>query len=162
MCISWMIQQVSIGGFESDVSGYTQTTEGAAELLNIAWQKLQKQETPASLQIIVVNSPEIMKQIGTDKAMVDLYRQISMAFKSAKGCFLLTDVENAMISFSAGELLKQVRDTKSFIIFENIKNIKVTDISMGVARTFKKELDVNDAYVIQGDKIERVRVVQKG
>lgn len=148
--------------FESDVSGYTQTTEGAAELLNIAWQKLQKQETPASLQIIVVNSPEIMKQIGTDKAMVDLYRQISMAFKSAKGCFLLTDVENAMISFSAGELLKQVRDTKSFIIFENIKNIKVTDISMGVARTFKKELDVNDAYVIQGDKIERVRVVQKG
>ena len=65
-------------------------------------------------------------------------------------------------SFSAGELLKQVRDTKSFIIFENIKNIKVTDISMGVARTFKKELDVNDAYVIQGDKIERVRVVQKG
>ena len=148
--------------FESDVSGYTQTTEGAAELLNIAWQKLRKQETPASLQIIVVNSPEIMKQIGTDKAMVDLYRQISMAFKSAKGCFLLTDVENAMISFSAGELLKQVRDTKSFIIFENIKNIKVTDISMGVARTFKKELDVNDAYVIQGDKIERVRVVQKG
>lgn len=148
--------------FESDVSGYTQTTEGAAELLNIAWQKLQKQETPASLQIIVVNSPEIMKQIGTDKAMVDLYRQISMAFKSGKGCFLLTDVENAMISFSAGELLKQVRDTKQFIVFENIKNIKVTDISMGVARTFKKELDVNDAYVIQGDKIERVRVVQKG
>ena len=71
-------------------------------------------------------------------------------------------IENAMISFSAGELLKQVRDTKSFIIFDNIKNIKVTDISMGVARTFKKELDVNDAYVIQGDKIERVRVVQKG
>ena len=156
------IRKLMEGRFESDVSGYTQTTEGAAELLNIAWQKLQKQETPASLQIIVVNSPEIMKQIGTDKAMVDLYRQISMAFKSAKGCFLLTDVENAMISFSAGELLKQVRDTKSFIIFENIKNIKVTDISMGVARTFKKELDVNDAYVIQGDKIERVRVVQKG
>lgn len=149
-------------GFEPDVCGYTQTTEGAAELLNIAWQKLQAQETPASLQIIVVNSPEIMKQIGTDKAMVDLYRQISMAFKSGKGCFLLTDVENAMISFSAGELLKQVRDTKQFIVFENIKNIKVTDISMGVARTFKKELDVNDAYVIQGDKIERVRVVQKG
>lgn len=85
-----------------------------------------------------------------------------MAFKSGKGCFLLTDVENAMISFSAGELLKQVRDTKPFIVFENIKNIKVTDISMGVARTFKKELDVNDAYVIQGDKIERIRVVQKG
>ena len=56
--------------FESDVCGYTQTTEGAAELLNIAGQKLQAQETPASLQIIVVNSPEIMKQIGTDKAMV--------------------------------------------------------------------------------------------
>lgn len=148
--------------FESDVCGYTQTTEGAAELLNIAGQKLQAQETPASLQIIVVNSSEIMKQIGTDKSMVDLYRQISMAFKSGKGCFLLTDVENAMISFSAGELLKQVRDTKPFIVFENIKNIKVTDISMGVARTFKKELDVNDAYVIQGDKIERIRVVQKG
>lgn len=55
-----------------------------------------------------------------------------------------------------------MRDTKPFIVFENIKNIKVTDISMGVARTFKKELDVNDAYVIQGDKIERIRVVQKG
>ena len=34
--------------FESDVSGYTQTTEGAAELLNIAWQKLRTGNTSES------------------------------------------------------------------------------------------------------------------
>lgn len=112
------------------------------------------------LQLIVVNSPSIMKTIGTDKEILELYKKISTSLKSMKVCFLLTDLENSMIAFSAGDLLKQVRESRQVIAFEDIRNIKVVDVQMGVAREFKKSLEANDAYLFNGDKLEKIRVIE--
>lgn len=53
-----------------------------------------------------------------------------------------------------------MREAKNIIVFEDIKNIKVTDAAIGVAREFKKVLEANDAYIFVKDKIEKVRVIE--
>ena len=112
------------------------------------------------LQVIMINSTGMMKTLGTDKELLDMYKMLNSSLKSMKVCFLLTDVENAMIGFSSGDLLKQVREDKNIIVFEDIKNIKVTDVPIGAAREFKKSLEAKDAYIFVKDKIEKVRVIE--
>ncbi|MCM1172601.1 MAG: FtsK/SpoIIIE domain-containing protein [Clostridium sp.] len=157
--------------YEDVATAYTTTIPGVAEIMTQVVEKLKERYEKSKtgqlnldtepLQLIVVNSTSMMKLIGTDKATVELYKMISTMLKDMKVCFLLTDVENAMIAFSAGDLLKQIRDTKRVIVFEDIKNIKVVDVPMGIARDFKKALEPNDAYMFNGDKLEKIRVIEQ-
>lgn len=156
--------------YENTASIYTTSIPGLTEIMTTVANKLkerfEKTKTgelnlaEEALQLIIINSTSMMKLIGTDKALLEIYKLISQNLKGMKVCFLLTDVENASISFSAGDLLKQVRDSKSVIAFEDIKGIKVVDVPMGVAREFKKALEANDAYLINNDRVEKIRVVE--
>ncbi len=156
--------------FEHKAAAYTQSVSGMTEIIGSVIEKfqnrLEKSKTgqpdivTEPLQVIMINSTGMMKTLGTDKELLDMYKMLNSSLKSMKVCFLLTDMENAMIGFSSGDLLKQVREDKNIIVFEDIKNIKVTDVPIGAAREFKKSLEAKDAYIFVKDKIEKVRVIE--
>ena len=69
-------------------------------------------------------------------------------------------MENAAIIFTAGELLKTLKESKLVMAFEDIKSLKFIEISAMVAREYKKPVEYSDAYVFSGDKIEKIRSIQ--
>lgn len=150
--------------YTTSMSGVTEIITRVTEVLKDRLERSKNERldlTGEPLQIIMVNSADMMKTIGTDKNLLDMYKLICTTMKGMKVCFLLTDVENVMIAFSAGDLLKQVRDLKQIIAFEDIRNIKVADVPMSATREFKKALEANDAYMFNGDKIEKIRVIEQ-
>lgn len=156
--------------FENKASIYVQSMQGLTEVLTMVCEKLKTRAEQSKtgqlnlaaepMQVIMLNSSIWMKAVGSEKAIADIFKLISTSLKAFKVCFVLTDVENTAIAFSAGDLLKQMRDSKNIIAFEDIRNIKVADVPLSVAREFKKLLEPNDAYAFYSDKIEKIRVVE--
>ena len=148
---------------------YTNTTEGMTSILtniinilntralSIRTNKMILANEP--MQLIIINSTYMIRTLGTDKKLSDMYKEITSTLKDMKVCFIYTDIDNEMISFTSGEALKNLRETKRLIAFEELKNIKAIDVSMMAAREFKKPLGEYDAYMFIGDNIEKIRVV---
>ena len=76
-------------------------------------------------------------------------------------CILCTDIENTTILFTAGELLNTIKESRMLMVFEDIKALKFIEISTMAAREFKKPIEFNDAYIFNGDKIEKIRTIYK-
>ena len=151
------------------VADYTDTDEGTLNILSNLESLLRKRfeadkngtyiSDNEPLHIVLINSLEIIKLMGTAKEMVSLYKNISSIYRQYKVCFILSDIGNSMITLASGEVLKQVKDGKKAIAFEDIRNIKAVEIPIAASREFKKPLGTNDAYMINGERIEKVRVV---
>ena len=139
----------SLGEFESMVAAYTCSIDGMGQILNnvldILTQKTMK------LQLIVINSGSLLKTLSADKNLVAVYKKIITEFKDQSVCFLYTDVLNEAISFTGGDVLKSIKEKKQLVAFENLKNLKVVDVSAVAAREFKKPLEGMDAYYFVND-----------
>ena len=154
--------------YETATTGYTSSIEGMRQILETVAQKLKQREavlgaeamdiSREALQLVVINSASHVKALGTDKELLEIYKYISTC-KKQKICFLITDIENVMISLSAGEVLKNIKESRRLVAFEDIKKIKAVDISVADTKKFKKQLGYNDAYMFEGDKIEKIRTV---
>ena len=148
---------------------YCVTNEGLLGILENVRSKLMERYEAAQqeildlnnepMQVIIVNSTTMIKTMGTEKKLCDIYTDI-MKYKNFKVCFLYTNLDNEVISFTSGEALKPVRDNKNILVFEDINNIKVTDISIITAKSFKTELERNDAYWITSEKLEKIRTIK--
>ena len=92
--------------------------------------------------------------------MSDFIKLIIQNLKGYKVCFILSNLENTMISFKDSDLLKQMRADRTLVAFEDIPNIKVLDVPIAVARQYKKQLDAGDAYLFTEDGLEKIRVIE--
>lgn len=63
-----------------------------------------------------------------------------------KVCIILSDMENAAIGFNSCEVLKQLKETKTVLIFENLAEQKVIDVSTADLRENKKKIKAGEAY----------------
>lgn len=154
--------------YEAAATGYADSAEGMRQILETVAQKLKQREavlgaeamdiSREALQLVVINSASHVKALGTDKELLEIYKYICTC-KKQKICFLITDIENVMISLSAGEVLKNIKESRRVIAFEDIKKIKAVDVSISDTKKFKKPLEYNDAYLFEGDKIEKIRTV---
>lgn len=133
-------------------------------ILGERYAKYQRREINLAqepLLLLVINSKDMLKTASGDKAKAEMYKDICGKYKDMKVSILCTDIDNVPILFTAGELLKTLKDAKSVMVFEDIKNIKFVEVSSLVAREFKKSLEYNDAYIFNGDKPEKVRTIHK-
>ena len=147
----------SLGEFESMAAAYTCSIDGMGQILNNVLDILTQKTM--NLQLIVINSGSLLKTLSTDKNLVAVYKKIITDFKDQSVCFLYTDVLNEAISFTGGDVLKSIKEKKQLVAFENLKNIKVVDVSAVTAREFKKPLEGMDAYYFVNDGIEKIRTL---
>lgn len=124
------------------------------------YQKRQINIAEEPLLLLVINSADLLKAASADKAKAEMYKDIIGKYKDLKVCILCTEVENAAIIFTAGELLKSLKESKLIMAFEDIKSLKFIEISAMVAREYKKPVEYSDAYVFNGDKIDKIRTIQ--
>ena len=110
--------------------------------------------------LCMINSIDVLKAVGTDKEMAARYKSL-VTNGRGKVCFMYTDVENSTITFGSGDVLKHIKDNKNLVAFEDIGNIKAMDIPIDASRRFKKPLDKEDAYLFEGIRVEKIRVMSK-
>ena len=155
---------------EAKTAGYANTVQGTTEILKnvvaLLMERAEKSKAGTlnlkseSLICIVINSPVIVKSLGSEKELSDFIKLIIQNLKGYKVCFILSNLENTMISFKDSDLLKQMRTDRTLVAFEDIPNIKVLDVPVAVSRQYKKQLEAGDAYLFTEDGLEKIRVIE--
>ncbi|SEL02563.1 type VII secretion protein EssC [Ruminococcus albus] len=109
--------------------------------------------------ILIVQNNDVHDSISKDKAVLALYKEMLNKYKAMKFCVIYSGMENAPIAFGAQETMKMLKEAKRYLVFDDVQNIKVADISMQTARMFKKPIETGDAYYLSGTDVIKIKTV---
>lgn len=110
----------------------------------------------AELLMLVIDNQDALLAICNDKDALNAYKNITGKYKNMKACILVC-VDNASIPYSAPEILKNIRDQRHFMYFDDISNMKLFDVPLAMARNFKKPIDAGDGYYIKENKCSKLK-----
>lgn len=66
-------------------------------------------------------------------------------------------VENVNISYSAPEIMKNIREQRNFMYFDDMGNMKIFDVPLAMSRNFKKPIELGDGYYIKDNECIKLK-----
>lgn len=114
------------------VTAYTDDALEGMEVIstfcNLLEQRAESGEFMTRL-VLVINSPEILKKIYADKTQCKALSECMRMASEAGGFILISGVDNQAISFSANDLLKTIKEERQAILFAQLTDNKVFDMT---------------------------------
>lgn len=110
----------------------------------------------SELLVMVIDNQDALLAICNNSDGLAAYKNITGRYKNMKVC-IITFVENANIPYSAPEILKNIRDLRHFMYFDDIANMKIFDVPLTLARSFKKPIEIGDGYYINENNCHRLK-----
>ena len=87
----------------------------------------------------------------------DSCKELLKKYKTMKILFVLSAIENGTIGITSSELLKQVKETKNILFFDELMSLKLVDIPVAVQRQFKQSMEPGDAFWLNKADVIRVK-----
>lgn len=106
--------------------------------------------------MLVLNSPELLKKIYADKTMCKMLAEAMKNAAESCGFILLSGVENQPVSFSANDLLKTVKEERQAILFAQLTDNKVFDVSGRIKPD--PSYDVTIGYRFEGSRLSKIKI----
>ena len=107
----------------------------------------------------MVDNYDAIMALSSNKNAIATLKDIWSKYSGMKILFIFTDINNASIPFNAPEIMKIIKERKKYIIFDEISNIKITDIPLSLTRKYTKPLEVGDAYLVEEGDVKKVRTI---
>ena len=152
------------------VSRYTIDMNSIGEIL-IDWEEKLRERYEAmaqgddfvlessSLLLLIVQNQDVADLIQNNYEWLELYKAITGKYKSMKVCIIFANIPNANIVYSAPEPLRNLKEAKHFVIFDDIASQKILDIPYISLRDFKKRIEIGDCYYLKDEDIVKVKSV---
>ena len=151
----------------SIVSTYTITTEPVIDLLNewsfilqTRYQKMIDEDESQSddLLLLVINNNDVAKVIYEDMDAMNQYTDMISRYKNLKVGVIFTNYENVNVSYDAPEPIRNIKQERHLLYFDDLDNLKVFDVAYEDMKANKKRLQLNDAYYIKDNSVVKVKL----
>ena len=109
---------------------------------------------------MIINNYDALESISVNQDTYDAYQNIIGRFKNMNVCVLVGDYENTNISYAAPDIVKDLRDERHFMYFDNVSNLKILDLPISTMREFKKRIDLGDGFYIRDNECMKVKTVK--
>ncbi len=135
--------------------------EEVKEILEQNRTTLMEKKSNISVQnvFVIINSRDIIEYISLTKPVMTLFTNILKIYKNCGIFFLYSDVDDASIPYGAPELMKRIKDNRRGILFTDINKVKIYDIGSSVLRVFGKPLAKQEAYLVNGPDITKIKLM---
>ena len=110
----------------------------------------------AELLMMVIDNPDALLAICNNADGLAAYKNIIGRYKNMKVC-IVAFVENANIPYSAPEIMKNIRDQRNFMYFDDMSNMKIFDVPLAMSRNFKKPIELGDGYYIKDNECIKLK-----
>lgn len=155
---------------QANVKHYAFMADSVKEVINTVEEELKSRyELLASgdenvinnskMIVLMINNYEAIEAISNDPNTLTSYKNIVGKYKNMNVCVILGDIENQNVPYSAPEIVKKARDSKHFIYFDDIANMKILDMPLAVLRNFKKPIELGDCYYIKDNECVKIKSV---
>lgn len=110
----------------------------------------------AELLMLVVDNQDALLAMCNNSDALAAYKNIIGRYKNMKVCITVF-VENANIPYSAPEIMKNIRDQRNFMYFDDMSNMKLFDVPLAMSRNFKKPIELGDVYYIKDNECVKLK-----
>ena len=110
--------------------------------------------------ILIINNPDVMDTISSNKELLASYKNIVTKYRTVGLSILFGNYENNTVAYSAPEILKTLKESRHFLFFDDLSNMKIIDIPVAKVREYKKPISVGDAYYIKNNEIFKIKTVK--
>lgn len=160
-------EEGSLKDCASKAEFYSTKASEAGDMLNAVYDLLEERKNELQkidinvlpFVYVVINSSEAIERIA-DSGGGAKVKEIVSTMKDLRVFILFSNVEDEQVSFSGSDIMKMIRDSKRFICFHDLKEVKITDIPMSISKVFKKPLTNKEAYLINGSNVEKIHIVE--
>lgn len=141
---------------------YGHKTEDICDILETVSALLEQrsrseEDTASELLLVIINNASALDALSGSKTHMKLFENISKNYRSLGVLFLFADVENSNVGFGSPEILKKIRDHRSALIFDSLKDMKLFDISIQQQKKHTAPLGPSDGFYLCGDEIYRIK-----
>lgn len=132
----------------------------AEERYQMVFKEAEHEVENLPLIVLLLNSPDAYLTISNDRECSELYKMLLGKYKNQKICIILSQIENSPIGFNSCEVIKQMKESRTLFIFDDLSEQKLVDVPAAVLRENKKPLRVGDAYMIKNSAVEKVKIIK--
>jgi S-DNA-T family DNA segregation ATPase FtsK/SpoIIIE len=108
------------------------------------------------LLVLLLDNQDAIQAISSDSKTVAAYKNIIGKYKNMNVCILAV-VDNAPVSYNSPEILKNIRDQRHLMFFDDLGNLKLFDMPFPVVRNFKKPIEKGDSYYIKETECTKLK-----
>ena len=107
--------------------------------------------------ILVINSLEIMEGISENMESMEAYKNIIERYRNMGVFIILGNFPNTSITYGSPEVLKLGKESGHIVYFDELENLKFTDIPYNYIRQYKKKISLGDAFYINGNEVVKMK-----
>lgn len=149
------------------VSTYTIATEPIVEMLSEWNYKLQTryqnmidevESEDNELLLLVINNNDVAKTIYEDMDAMNQYTEMITRYKNLNVGVIFANYENVNVSYDAPEPLRNIKQERHLLYFDDLDNLKVFDVAYEDIKANKKKLQSGDAYYIKDNSVIKLKL----
>lgn len=143
---------------------YNDSAVGATEIIREIKDTLESRTDSDSSQpwiVLVLNNDTAIAEISGDNDVAAIMNDIITKYKKRRVFVFMPNIENDKIAFNAPAVMKLVKNSKEYIMFEDATDIKLMDVSSMVVKRNSKPLDCNDAFLLNDKGLARLKTVRE-
>lgn len=110
--------------------------------------------------VVLINNNDAIEYISENSDLMRMYRDFTKKYSSVGVCFWFTNIEDNNVSYSAPELLRNLKEKKQIITEGNLSNMKFCDISSAVAKKFKLA-NPDDVFLVTEADVQRIKMAEE-
>ena len=111
------------------------------------------------LLLLVIENSGFITEMARNKEAYAKFVKITKQLKALKVCVIFSNVENSNVPYSAPEILKQIKENKKAVVFDDIANFKFFETNIKQQKAFSKPITLGDGYLYFGGEIEKVKTI---
>lgn len=149
------------------VSTYTIATESIVDLLS-EWNYILQtryqnmideiDNSTDELLLLVINNNDVAKTIYEDMDAMNQYTDMITRYKNLNVGVIFTNYENVNVSYDAPEPIRNIKQERHLLYFDDLDNLKVFDVSYEDMKANKKRLQTDDAYYIKDNSVIKLKL----
>lgn len=113
------------------------------------------------LLFVLINNTSAIEYISASKELMSIYASIVTKYKAMKVMLVFGGINDEVIGYSSGDLLKKLKENKNAMIFTNLAEHKVFDVPAAFIRANKKPIDASQGYYLRETEIVKIRFAKE-
>ncbi|MEE1057344.1 MAG: type VII secretion protein EssC [Acutalibacteraceae bacterium] len=109
--------------------------------------------------VVLIDNNDVITELSSNKSAMATLKDIWSKYSGMKTIFIFADINNANIPFNAPEIMKIIKDRKKYFVFDEIANVKITDVPLSLTRKYTKPLEFGDAYLVEDGDVKKIKTI---
>lgn len=111
------------------------------------------------LLLLLINNNSFYSLMAESKDLQKKLEEITKTYSRLKVAVVYGNFDNAPLNYNSPEFLKQLKDSKKLIMFEDITNIRFVDIPTKEQKENAKPLVSGDAFTMFDGGVKRIKTI---